>query len=477
MDTAGGRDLEVIIRELDAASHRPMRHIDEWGSVDIDALTMSIRSRIATEVSYALTTFTILTLMRGSISGFPVAQAPDLFEEVLDLLQDIAFEGTDDGEETPASTRITTHREIINHLVDDGSQPFAGLEVKQGAKDPKLGPLQRPADTVRTILNILRNLSNSTENHDYFAKHDRLLNMILRLSILKASEDGSIPAPASSILSLTDLVAVRKDIALILVNIAGNIKLAAKMPPTEVEMRNARRAYELLASYLTDLNDAVPPFTHVMQSGVPSQMYYPKPPSSIDSALEAFTRLSQSDDNRQVLARAVSEEWLWALFEALVHRLPVNDQDFAVIMREVWLAYFERIVHSLYSLAFLSPPSLKKRAKEDKRLRFPKVMLRLIKKLTAAQRDIRQHFMVSVRRAVEAVKLIDDGEDSFDTSHSSAMPTLSFGMGYGEHGEARIEKGHGMLSGYQEDITMGVMMMGDLDDMMFAELASLVRVG
>ena len=134
-------------------------------------------------------------------------------------------------------------------------------------------------------------------------------------------------------------------------------------------------------------------------------------------------------------------------------------------------------IASLYSLAFLSPPAIKKRVKEDRVLRFPKIMLRLIKKLVGIQRELRHHFMVSVRRAVEAVKLIDDGEDSFDTTNSSVMPTLSFGMGYGEHGEARMEKGMGILSGYQEDITMGVMMTQELDDMLFSELSSLVRVG
>ncbi|KAH8100630.1 hypothetical protein BXZ70DRAFT_938118 [Cristinia sonorae] len=477
VETAGGRDLNAIVHELNAAAHRPMRHIDEWGSVDIDALTMSLRSRIATELSYALTTFTILTLMRGTMSGFPVTQAPDLFEELLDLIEELAFDEAEDGDGQLEATRIITHREIVSYLNDDGAQPFAGLETRQGAKDPSLGPKQRPGNIIRTIMNILRNLSNTTENHDYFAKHDRLLTVILRLCALKPSEKGAMPAPASLALSLQDLVAVRKDATLILVNIGYNVKFAAKMPPTTAEARTARRAYELLAAYLIDLEDAVSPLACMMQGGVVTQMHHPKPPSSTDSALEAFTRIAQADDNRQVFSKAVPEEWLWSMFEALAHRLPVVEQDFNVIMREVWLAYFERIIHSLYSLSFLSPPSVKQRVKEDKRLRFPKLMLRLIKKLSGTPRDLRHHFMVSVRRAVETVKLIDDGEDSFDTSHSSTMPTLSFGMGYGEHGETRLEKGMGLLSGYQEDITMGIMMSSDLDDMMFSELASLVRVG
>ena len=50
-------------------------------------------------------------------------------------------------------------------------------------------------------------------------------------------------------------------------------------------------------------------------------------------------------------------------------------------------------------------------------------------------------------------------------------------MGWGEHGETRVEKGHGLWSGYQEDITWQIMTIGDVDPAMFADLASLVRVG
>ena len=64
------------------------------------------------------------------------------------------------------------------------------------------------------------------------------------------------------------------------------------------------------------------------------------------------------------------------------------------------------------------------------------------------------------------------------TDGGAAQPALAFGMGYGEHADGRIERGMGLLSGYQEDITLGLMMHPEVvDPTMFSELESLVRVG
>ncbi|GBE78317.1 hypothetical protein SCP_0112020 [Sparassis crispa] len=481
IETAGGRDLDMIQHEYVRASHRPLKDFNEWGQVDIEALTMSLRSRISTELSYALTTFTMLTLMRSSQKdGFPVSHTPDLFEEVLDLLEDVAFDGADDEDDVldgPAPSSIRTHRELVNMLFEDSTRPFAGLDPRQGMKDPNIGLRQRPGDIVLSVVNILRNLSMTPENQDFLAKHDRLLTIVFRLCNLAPSKPDVLPTAASPALTLSDLITVRKDVVYTLMNIAGFVDLSKTSSHRPQVLRNVRRAFELLSSYLSDQIEAVSPFACMLQSGIPPAMHQPKPPSLADNALEAFTRLIQPDDNRHVLAQSVPSEWLWTLMEALVHRLPVSDSDFQVVMRDVWLSYIEKLVMAIYCIAFLAPPQLKKRIKTDRTLGFTKIMLRLVKKFTIySPPDVRVYFVISVRRAIESMKLIDDAEDSFDTSQS-AMPSLSFGMGYGEHGESRVEKGMGLLSGYQEEITWGLMMQRDVDETMFSELESLVRVG
>lgn len=54
LETYGGRDLHVL--EDGWSQRKPLRDGNEWGRVDIEAVTMTLRSRISTEVSYALTT-------------------------------------------------------------------------------------------------------------------------------------------------------------------------------------------------------------------------------------------------------------------------------------------------------------------------------------------------------------------------------------------------------------------------------------
>ena len=88
------------------------------------------------------------------------------------------------------------------------------------------------------------------------------------------------------------------------------------------------------------------------------------------------------------------------------------------------------------------------------------------------------YFIISVRRAVEAMRLIDDAVDSFDIGQTPSGTTLMFGMGYGEHGESRPQRGMGILSGYQDEITWALMLQREVvaDEMMFSELESLTRV-
>ncbi|KAI0824277.1 hypothetical protein BC628DRAFT_1323107 [Trametes gibbosa] len=479
LETAGGRDLDFIQSEWHRMATKGVRRIEEWGQVDVEALTLSLRSRVSTEMSYALTTFTLLTLLRGSnqSGGFPIMQAPDLLDEMLDLVEDLAFDGAED-EGYPDDSPLVTHRELVNSLVDHGLQPFASMKREQGARDPDHGPRHRPAEVILVVINIIRNLSVATENQEYLAKHEKLLPVLLRLCSLAPAENFASPHPLSSVVSLADLITIRKDVMNLLFNISLNVNLSPSSPSKGL-LLTVRRAYEVLASYLVDANEAISPFQWILQTGIPPAVHQPKPPALADMALETFSRFTLPDDNRQVVSRAVPQSWLWTLLEALVHRLPVVDNDFQVIMRDVWLTYVERLIMALYSLAFLAPPAVKERVKRDRPLGFAKVMLRLVKKFTVhAPPELRHHFAISVRRAVEAMKLVDDAEDAFDVGSRSAAPTLAFGMGYGEQGDSRVERGMGLLSGYQEDITFGLMMHPELvDSMMFSELESLVRVG
>ncbi|KAF8633935.1 hypothetical protein AX15_001119 [Amanita polypyramis BW_CC] len=467
VDTCGGRDLKRFEAEHTSTAPRPLRDINDWGVVDIEALTMSIRSRISVELSYALTTLTLLSTMRGPTqgTGFPIMQCVDLLEEILDLLEEVAFQ---DAQDPPAEDEASfmTNRELVNIVIDDESRPFAALTDQQGKKDSHIGTRQRPANVILAISNLLRNFSLIFENAKFMSQHDRVLSILLRLCSTTNTEQGI--RPVSPALSLSDLVALRKDILYTLVNIAPFIELAQNGQTFVITPTTVKRAINLVSSYLIDSAEAVSPYGLVQLTGSL------KPPSLADAALEVFTKISQTDSNRQVIAQVVSHRSIRRLFESLVRRLPVVDADFQIVMREIWMGYIEKDLMAVYSLAFLAPPSVKQVLKKDRRLGFKNVMLRLIRKFLWYPDH--KNFMVAARRAVEAMKVLDDGEDAFDTSQS-VTPMLSFGMGYGEAGESKVEGGTGLLGG-QREMALEILMHPDVatDEIMFRELESLARV-
>lgn len=474
LETHGGRDLRVL--EDDLSLRKSLRDVNEWGKVDIEAVTMSLRSRISTEISYALTTLSLISTMKGQVqgTGFPVAQCEDLMEELLDLLEDEAFDGVpDQANQLADTTHITTHREIMNLIHEEELEPFVCLkERRQGAKDRSQGPKPRTAHTIMTVMNILRNLTIFTDNSGFMANHERFLDLFLRVSSIVLL-DGK-PRPASSALSLSDLVVVRRDTLHALINVASMVHLSPTPIPSKSSIRMTRRAFDLIASYLVDPTDAVSPIAYVKAIGMPQNGPI-KPPSLPEAALQVFTVLAHPDSNRRILSQTIPHPRLYALFESMVYRLPVGDLDFQLMSQETWLGYLEKVIMSIYAIGFLSPPSLKRKIKADRSLGFGKVMLRMVQKfLLTGGPQWRAVFMISAKRAVEAMKIIDEARDSFDTSQSTA-PTLAFGMGWGDAGDSGPEKGTGLLGGHL-DVTWDLLMQREVDEAMFSELESLSRV-
>jgi len=472
VESHGGRDLKLLDHELRSlARRRPIRDFNDWGAIEIEALILSLRSRLSVELSYALTTFTMLSTM-----GFPISQSPDLFDEMLDLLEDSAFGNTEETTEIDppiVMSHIPTNRALLHVVSESQSLPFSVLRPSQGLKDPEFGPRQRPGNIILAIMNIIHNLSIVSENLDFISRHTRLVDSVLRICSM-AEDNCGVVSPASQALSLGDLITIRRDTLYLLTNIAGNIHLSTPAPV--VTLRMARRVFQLLSSYLIDPAEAVSPLACIHFVGIVPNANV-KPPLLADVALEVFSRLSQNDTNRQILAESIPDESLLRLFEALVHRLPVVDADFQLMTRDIWLSYLEKIIMAIYSIAFLSSPAVKARLKADRVLGFKSVMFRLIQKfLMTPSADGRSWFIVCTRRAIEAMKVLDDGEDSFDTPKSTA-PTMSFGMGFGEVGDKKTETGAGLLGGHR-DLAWEMLMLREVygDEVMFAELESLARV-
>lgn len=443
--------------------------VNDWGRVYIDALTMSLRSRLAVELTYAITTLSMLATMRsnGPDTGIQIGQCPELLEELVDLLEELAFPDGFDSVANTVEHEVVTNRQLIQFAQEEISNPLA--PVTKGP-DASIGSRsQRRADLIRAALNLFRSLSAITDNQQVLAKSSFFIDILLAITSLDRSNSNAPPRPVSDALSLPDLIAVRKEVLNILVNLCGFIPFSS----SEHSSR-AKRVFALASSYLVDPAETVPPLQWVMQNSSGGTTMNVRAPLLPDAALEVFTRISQPDVNRQAIGTSVPRAWLWQLIESLVYRLPSSDQDFRLCRDEGWLSYIEKLVLGLYSLAYLIPPDLKQRVKKDRSLSFGRVMLRFIKRF-AKQPEIRQTAAFCMRRAIETLKVIDDGDDAFESVQPS-MPPLSFGMGYGEHGDKRAEIGHGLLGGQQDDVLFSIMLQQNVDDVMFSGLESLARV-
>ncbi|KAG2129913.1 hypothetical protein DEU56DRAFT_816192 [Suillus clintonianus] len=475
IDFTGGRDFNALEEDYVRSQRRPMRDINEWGTVDIEALTMSIRSRLNSELSYALTTMTLLSTMRGPTpgSGFPISQCTDLLEEVLDLLEEEAFGTTPDVADYRLGNgaEIVRHRALVDHVFEKESMLFAGLEIRDPQYETR-GPGHRAGNVVLTVTNLIRNLSVTPDNIICLARHERTLDLVLRVCGITTSSDGT-PKPTSPALALSDVINVRKDALHIFGNLSNYIAFPNPNSPSNATTVTASRILDIITSILIEPFDSVPPTQFLKQSGVPFP--HSKPSSIADLALDVFTRLGQSDSNRQVFSRVMPQSLIWRLLESLVHRLPVSDLDFAFLGRDPWLSYLEKTIMAIYTIAFFSPPELKKKIKADRPLCFSQVMIRLVQRFVTmgGSPEVRQWHLAVARRAVEAMKVVDEEDDAFDTSQST-QTTLAFGMGFIDGNDPGIEKGIGLLAGRRD--AAWELLMRDLDPVMFSELESLMRV-
>ena len=441
---------------------------------------MSIRSRLAPELSYAITTCSLISVVRDAAKDLPfltVPQCPDLFEELLDLLEEIAFQGAEDVDDefddcgkTSGPVQLLTIRDLLEVVQEEETKPFASLRTgRLGEVDQSSGPKQRPGGVVLSVLNIFRNwAAAAVENLDFMARHPTFTNIVLRLCGLASRKNGNTKIrPASPVLSLSDLITVRKDVALIMIGVTMEYRLKdvyERSPP--VGKRVARRMVGFISSAVMD----------PLEICSPSSLW--STPATADYALQIWTRFSLPDEHRKVIASVIPQAWLGELFRSFVYRLPVSTRDFDVVTKDTWLGYMERLMMSIYSLAFLAPPELKKKLKADTSLGFSGVMLRMLRKfMMNPNSNVREFFHICSKRGIEAMKLIDDeGEVVVDKTPTTSMPALSFGMGWHETGEKKVESGFGMLGGFSEEITLSIMLSREVDNSMFSELESMIRV-
>lgn len=352
----------------------------------------------------------------------------------------------------------------------------------------------KQADTALLVLGILRNLATIPGNIDFLNEQPRLFEVLMNVMAAiesdeqhrqssrsstkqtphvnghvnghaspSASCDGRIASPkpvhqgepnghvALTAFTTAQALRVRKDVLSIIASLGKEKCYLATMDATTI-----KAVVAFLASFIEDADEVESQqgtvfreFIKDASSGPEMQPVMRKVPFLSDMALEAFSSIAQPDANRHILSEILNDDEQVELSSKLVRLLPVSDVDFQMLKTETRLAYCERIAMSLFSIAFMSNASVKRRIRT-----LPGgtgVILRCIKRLMRVNPDFSNNpFSVLTRRLAETLRILNNDEVLFDRpallgfgmASSGALPSSDNSSSY-----SSMSSGSGKLGG------------------------------
>ncbi|GAA5919201.1 hypothetical protein JCM1841_002499 [Sporobolomyces salmonicolor] len=403
-DTVAGYDLALVEEVMHQATKRKRpRTAYDLGLVDLHSLTMSLRSRLASEVAFALNSLTLISISikthpqeRDAIP-FPLQKCEALYEELLDLLEETAFgldELDDAGKHDDRSSGDEedskppdSYRELFRIVTHEAGElvrpsPTERREIAALADDG-LAPI-RPIDTILSLTNLFRNFSVADENASLMGQDRRLLDVLVRVASLPLKQEQSKQRDRWPVrVSAADSMTLKKDVLETVLNFGLDVRLDEQSTGT------ATKLFELLLFFLLDSHHQDQLYFDL--STAPSLASRLPQPSSIriphyvDLGLATFARVTLLDANRSIVSRVASHGTLERLFDSLIRLLPVSEADFQIMTHEVGLVYVENLAMSLYNLAFLAPAELKLKLRAQPG--YIRSLLRIIRRLAGTAPD------------------------------------------------------------------------------------------
>ena len=418
---------------------------------------MALKSRLGSEVAFALNSLTLISLHVQSARDMPgivydLGESPDLLEELVDLLEESAFgmeeephyaeegesqkeEATEVPEDAGTKEDCSTYRKLFRIAVEEELE----LQIKPPPSTVPPPPPQTvrdgscPLDSIDLVLaisNLLRNFSANRISATAMASHPRCLSVVMRiveLQLLRGDAGRKEGSRAPLRLSALNSLALKKDALELVTNMGTDIKLLQQDRPT------AAALFRLLLFFLYDSHQQELQFNisafPSLASKLPQQSNA-KHPYYLDLGLSAFARIAVADDNRAILA-SVADIDLYEVFQSLLFLLPVTEAQFQLATSEAGLVFLENLSMCLYNLAFLSPPAVKLRLRV-----MPSVirgLLRVIRRLatTSKTADQSQYFILCDRCALTIELLSEVGGISSNEHAVGEGPWYGLGM-YGE---------------------------------------------
>ncbi|KAF0400453.1 SWI/SNF chromatin-remodeling complex subunit SWI1 [Gigaspora margarita] len=400
VDSYGGLDLRVF-EKFSLPLNIP--GIQDLGTVDVHALTMSLKCGMKLEVTSALNTLTTLSCYKNLI--IDLKQCGDLVDILLDMiLEYIDSVSPSCNEETTEESLISPRKFItyqkLYQLSRQECDEFADVAMDNSNIVNEWLSLH---EQCWCITNLIRNFSFMFENQECLATHPKLLTVLMCVLYIgedddflldvneKVKADRDIKDNRTRITrkKAYDILELRKSVIIILSNIAAYLTL----PSIYV----ARDLLVVIADLLDNTDD-----------------YYAQ------VALEVFAKISVSYENRQRIG-GCDESTLTTVLERLVRMLPQGENSIGyaigngVITRPSMqeLPYLAMLVMSFFNFACLSGEVMRK-----KMVSTPGFINRMLKMsiTLASVRDNRignndDDCIMLARRTMEMLKILAKGNE------------------------------------------------------------------
>ncbi|KAH9469955.1 hypothetical protein Pst134EA_007226 [Puccinia striiformis f. sp. tritici] len=457
VDHTGGWDLKEA-EEIYSfrMSNKPRRSLDDLGLVDVHSLVMSIKSRIGSEVTYALNTLTLigphLKLFREETNGnwgvivMPLSKCEDLLEELLDLLEDVAFKpnwNDDEGNEDDEEEMERGFYNTMSDAIDEDVRPVLttrGDDDTTDDEDEDLRPSIGQVEMIFSILNILRSFGMTDESGLYIGRTARTTSLLIGLCEFESSSStATSKSKLRKSLRLTQLdrLRIQREVLQILADVGHGIHLVDQSNLTIIKLLKLSLFFLIDSPCQIDRT----PFEGEGTMDIKTVQHQQSPqeispnlqqrfrslsvvPSHVDSALSLLSKIATLDSNKKRIEESLLNTNHEPIIDQLIHTLtmilPVTTEEFLLIISEDE----PKMRAEVLAMALFNLCSLKKFHSSKLHNINPKSTIK--KKISIEQRSkTRSDLIRSLVRIIgRFIVLGDDQISTYSTNKGQIMQTL-----------------------------------------------------
>ncbi|QSL65917.1 hypothetical protein MERGE_003054 [Pneumocystis wakefieldiae] len=278
IDTYGGFDLKLITRmanDLENLRCKPPA-LHELGTINIYALTMSIQSRLHSEVNRALDVLTIIT--GDKRWSLPLLECDELLDSIIEMADEEYQLLIPDVKNADETISISSYEQMVDLYYDEID------DLTTNYRPGSQGYIKfRSMEKILCITTILRNLTFAEENQNIMAKNNALLILIEHLIIL-------ISKTNITEISCRQRLDLAKDLIILLSNISQDILIDNDSTAIAIIC--------LITAFSPDSNICLNPDKIIFIPYNPT--LHPYLPAAIDTLAKLFAR---SFPNRHTFAK------------------------------------------------------------------------------------------------------------------------------------------------------------------------------